>query len=272
MAKAMRLLEADLKQVDAVAELLDARIPRASRNPLLDQLAGNKPRLIALNRIDLADPEMTARWLAHYQSKDYQVLSLDCKSGQGCQRFAVAVRTLLADKIATRAARGQVGYPVRVMVVGVPNVGKSSFINRVAGGARVKVENRPGVTRGRQLIAAGEGVELLDTPGVLWPKLEDSEGAMLLAFTGAIRDKALDEETLAYHLMIFLKNKYPEALMARNRLDAAAVPDEELLEALAKKRGLMMSGGRPDTDRAVKLILTEFRGGLLGRMTLESPE
>jgi len=269
MAKTERMMEQSIKQVDAVVELLDARIPRASRNPQLDELVGGRPRLIALNRSDLADAEATKQWVEYYKSLGLQAIVLDCKSGQGTQQLSGAVRRLLADKIAARTARGQVGRPVRVMVVGVPNVGKSSLINRAAGGIRAKVENRPGVTRGKQWIRVGDGVELLDTPGILWPKIEDEQTGLLLAFTGAIGSNAIDEETLAYHLMILLKERCPQALLARYRLDVSSVADEDLLEALARKRGLLAPGGIADIERAVHLIITEFRNGLLGRMTLE---
>ncbi len=269
MAKTQRMLADSIKQVDCIAELLDARIPRASRNPQLEELAPHKPRLILLNRIDLADPAQTKEWEQFYKEQGCQVLLLDCKSGQGCQRFAGAVRTLLSDKIAQRAARGQIGHPLRVMVVGVPNVGKSSFINRIAGRTSAKVENRPGVTRGKQWVTAGEGVELLDTPGILWPKLSDQRGALLLAATGAIRDQILDEETLAVNLLPILQRLYPDALRDRYRIDDTQLDGVALLEAIARKRGLLAGGGYADTERAAPLVLSEFRTGKLGCLTLE---
>ena len=268
MAKTQRMLEEQIKRVDAVAELLDARIPCAGRNPQLEEL--RKPRLLLLNRVDQADPHATALWIEHFRSQGHTVLPLDSKSGAGCRAFAPAARKLLEEKIEGRAARGQVGRAVRLMVVGIPNVGKSSFINRVAGKNSAKVENRPGVTRDKQWIVVAGGIELLDTPGILWPKLEDQESAKLLAFTGAIRDQILDEESLAAALLSLLAQHYPQALAQRYKVEGL-FDGPALLEAVAKKRGMLAPGGKADTERAAPLVLGDFRGGKLGRITLEKP-
>lgn len=273
MAKAGRMIEENVKLVDAVCELLDARIPSASRNPDIDRLAGGKPRLVILNRVDLADPNMTAKWRAYFKAQGLDVLETDSKSGKGVQNFPAAVRRILKDKLAAYAAKGQATRPLRVMVLGIPNVGKSTFINKVAGKKAAAVSDRPGVTRGRQWISVDRGLELLDTPGILWPRFDSQEVGELLAVTGAVKDDVLDRETLAANLLIRLRKLYPEAVNARYKLtDEDGEAGWQLLEAAAKKRGFLAGRGEYDTERMSAVLLDEFRGGKLGRMTLEAPD
>ena len=273
MTKAGRMIEENVKLVDAVCELLDARIPSASRNPDIDRLAGGKPRLVILNRVDLADPNMTAKWRAYFKAQGLDVLETDSKSGKGVQNFPAAVRRILKDKLAAYAAKGQATRPLRVMVLGIPNVGKSTFINKVAGKKAAAVSDRPGVTRGRQWISVDRGLELLDTPGILWPRFDSQEVGELLAVTGAVKDDVLDRETLAANLLIRLRKLYPEAVNARYKLtDEDGEAGWQLLEAAAKKRGFLAGRGEYDTERMSAVLLDEFRGGKLGRMTLEAPD
>ena len=273
MTKTRRQMEQDIRLVDAVCEIVDARIPLASRNPDIDAICGSKPRMMILNRIDMADPAMTRRWAAYFRGLGMTVLETDCKNRKGTNQFAPAVRELLADKLRQYADKGQVGRTLRVMVVGIPNVGKSTFINQVAGRKSAKAENRPGVTRGKQWVSVERGLEMLDTPGILWPKFEDPEVGMKLAYTGAVKDNVVDIETLATHLIELLGRNYPEALEARYKIK---VPEEfqgyELLELTGKKRGMLISGGEVDTERMSRVLLEEYRNGKLGRFTLEAPE
>ena len=272
MTKAQRMIEEHMKQVDAVCEILDARIPMASRNPDIDRLAGDKPRIVVLNRTDLADPKATARWHAAFQRQGMTVLETDSRSGKGVNGFAGAVRTALRDKIEAYAAKGQVGRPMRVMVLGIPNVGKSSLINRLSGTRSAKVEDRPGVTRGKQWVSLEDGVELLDMPGVLWPKFEDKVAGERLAFIGSVKDQILDIEYLAMRLLDTLRPTYTAALAERYKLDAEAIAEMEsyeLLERIARKRGMLISGGEANTERAAIMLLDEFRSGAMGRITLE---
>jgi len=272
MTKTRRQMEQDIRLVDAVCELLDARIPLSSRNPDIDAICGKKPRLVILNRIDMADPEMTRRWAGWFRGQGMTVLETDCKNRKGTKNFAPAVRTLLKEKLEKYAEKGQVGRTLRVMVVGIPNVGKSTFINQVSGKKAAKAENRPGVTRGKQWITVEKGLELLDTPGILWPKFEDPEVGRRLAWTGAVKDDVMDLETLATGLVGLLGRNYPQALENRYKL---TVPEEfqdyELLEAAARKRGMLISGGESDTERMSRVLLEEYRSGKLGRFTLETP-
>lgn len=273
MTKAVRMIEDNVKLVDAVCELLDARIPSASRNPDIDRLAGGKPRLVILNRVDLADPAITAKWRAYFKSQGLDVLETDSKSGKGVQNFSAAVRNLLKDKLAAYAAKGQATRPLRVMVLGIPNVGKSTFINKVAGKKAAAVSDRPGVTRGRQWISVDRGLELLDTPGILWPRFDSQEVGELLAVTGAVKDDVLDRETLAANLIIRLRKLYPDAVNARYKLTSEdGEAGWQLLEAAAKKRGFLAGRGEYDTERMSAVLLDEFRGGKLGRMSLEAPD
>ena len=273
MTKAQRMIEEHMKQVDAVCEILDARIPMASRNPDIDRLAGDKPRIVVLNRTDLADPKATARWHTAFQRQSMTVLETDSRSGKGVNGFAGAVRTALRDKIEAYAAKGQVGRPVRVMVLGIPNVGKSTFINKVARRKAAAAGDRPGVTRGKQWITGDQGLELLDTPGILWPRFDSQEVGELLAITGAIKAEVLDRETLAANFMLRLARFYPDAVEQRYKFRPdPACNGFELLEQAAKKRGFLISGGEYDLERMAGVLLDEYRGGKLGRITLEMPE
>lgn len=273
MTKTRRMIAANLKLVDLVVEIIDARIPISSRNPDLDELLGGKPRLIILNRADQADPAMNKAWSNHLRSDGASVLQTDCKTGAGVKQFSPVVKSILKEQIAKWAEKGQVGRPVRAMVVGVPNVGKSTFINKVAGRKSAKAQNRPGVTRGKQWITVDNGLELLDTPGILWPKFEDQSVGLNLAFTGAVKDDIMDLETLASHLMKVLAERYPDAIQGRYKIE---IPDQftewELLEAAGRKRGFLISGGEVDTERMSRILLEEYRSGKLGRFTLEAPD
>ena len=272
MTKAGRMISDNVANVDAVCEILDARIPMASRNPDIDTLAAGKPRLVILNRVDLADPAATAKWRAYFKGKGLAVLETDSKSGKGVNGFAPAVKTLLKDLLEQRAAKGQSTRAVRVMVLGIPNVGKSTFINRVAGKKAAAVSDRPGVTRGRQWISVDKGLELLDTPGILWPRFDSQEVGELLAVTGAIKDDVLDRETLAANFLVRLARMYPDALHVRYKLDDVdGMAGWEMLELAAKKRGFLAGRGEYDTERMSAVLLDEFRGGKLGRITLEFP-
>lgn len=272
MTKAGRMISANVANVDAVCEILDARIPTASRNPDIDSLAAGKPRLVLLNRSDLADPSASAQWKAHFKAQGMAVLETDCKSGKGVGAFSGAVRSLLKPLLEQRAAKGQATRALRVMVLGIPNVGKSTFINRVAGKKAAAVSDRPGVTRGRQWITVDRGLELLDTPGILWPKFDSQVVGELLAVTGAIKDDVLDRETLAANFLVRLSRLYPDALRQRYKLDPdAGMAGWELLEQAAKNRGFLAGRGEYDTERMSAVLLDEFRGGKLGRITLERP-
>ncbi len=273
MTKAQRMIEQDLKQVDAVCEILDARIPRSSRNPDIDRLAGDKPRLLILNRIDLADPAVTARWKRWFEEQALPVLETDARSGKGVKDFTPAVRKLLADKLADYEAKGQVGRPLRVMILGIPNVGKSTFINKVAGRKAAVAGDKPGVTRGKQWISIDRGLDLLDTPGILWPKFESQEVGEMLAITNAIKADVLDKETLGANFMLRLREFYPQALEERYKFR----PDPEangfeLLEEAAKKRGFLVSRGEYDLLRMANTLLGEYHDGKLGRLSLEQPD
>jgi ribosome biogenesis GTPase A len=271
MAKTMRAIEANLKLVDAVCVLLDARIPRASLNPGLTSL--NRPLLYILTRADIADPLITKLWIKYFNSQGIAAVSMDARTGAGKERLLPAVRELLAEKLAARAEKGQAGRAVRLMIVGIPNVGKSSLINRVAGRKSAKVEDRPGVTRGKQWIDVSGSILLLDMPGVLQPRLDDAAAALNLAFTGAIKDKVLDTEELAVKLIDVLAEIAPNALAARCKWEV--LPDMrgyELLCFAAKSRGCVLRGNEPDTERFAALLLDEFRAGKMGRITLEKPE
>ncbi len=273
MTKTRRQMEQDIRLVDAVCEIVDARIPLSSRNPDIDAICMGKPRMMILNRIDMADPAVTRRWAAYFRRMGMQVLETDCKNRRGTDRFVPAVRELLKDKLEKYAEKGQIGRTLRVMVVGIPNVGKSTFINQVSGKKAARAENRPGVTRGRQWITVEKGLEMLDTPGILWPKFEDPEVGLRLAYTGAVKDNVLDVETLAVHLMELLGNSYPQALEARYRFSVPEHADGyRLLEKAGRKRGMLISGGEVDTERMSRVLLEEYRSGKLGRFTLEQPD
>ncbi len=273
MTKTKRMVAAEMKNMDAVCEIVDARIPVSSRNPDVDELAEGKPRLIVLNRVDQADPAQTKAWSAYFRDKGYAVLEANAKGGAGTAQFAGAVRELLRDKLSAYAAKGQVGRIMRVMVLGIPNVGKSTFINKVAGRKTARAEDRPGVTRSKQWVPVDATLELLDTPGILWPRFDDVNVGMRLAFTGAIRDEVLDMEDLASHLMVYLGAHYPNALQERYQIDVSEDDSGyELLEKAGRKRGFLMRGAEVNTERMAHVLLDEFRGGKLGRFTLETPE
>lgn len=276
MTRTRRKIKECLPLIDLVVEILDARIPLASRNPDMDSLVAGKPRLVILNKADMADEAATARWVAYYRKQGITALALDCKSGRGVNGFVPAMRAVLSEKIAAWEAKGMVNRPVRAMVVGIPNAGKSSFINRLARGGKAKVEDRPGVTRDNRWFTVEAGALLLDTPGVLWPKFEDQEVARRLAYTGAIRDEILDTEELACGLLQLLAEEYRDLLCARYRLteeDLESCADSwDLLCLVGKKRGMLVSGGEVNTERAATTVLDEFRGAKIGRITLERPE
>ena len=272
MTKTRRQIEADLKQVDAVCEIVDARIPVSSRNPDIDAICGNKPRIIVLNRMDLADPNATKLWTTHFKSKGMAVVVTDCKTRKGIADFTPAARIACKEKLERDAARGM-NRPLRVMVVGIPNVGKSTLINQISGRKGAKAENRPGVTRGKQWVTVDNGLLLLDTPGILWPKFEDPEVGMMLAYTGAVKDGILDIEELACRLIVLLHQRYPQALQERYKLEAEqGTPGWELLEMAGRKRGYLISGGEVNIERMAQVLIDEYRSGKLGRFTLEVPE
>ena len=272
MTKAQRTIEEDMKMVDAVCEILDARIPSSSRNPDIDRLAAGKPRLVILNRVDLADPKVTARWRAYFESQGLAILETDAKSGKGVKNFVPAVRRLLEDKLKEYQAKGQTGRVLRVMILGIPNVGKSTFINKVAGRKAAIAGDKPGVTRGKQWINIGPGLDLLDTPGILWPRFDSQEVGEMLAITNAIKADVLDKETLGANFMLRLRAMYPEAIEARYKFKPD--PDMngfELLEEAAKKRGFLAGRGEYDIERMANTLLGEYHDGKLGRLSLESP-
>ena len=273
MTKTRRMITAEIKNMDAVCEILDARIPLSSRNPDVDELTAGKPRLVVLNRVDQADPGETRRWAAYFRGKGYAVLEANARGGAGTAQFAAAVRELLRDKLAAWAQRGQAGRTVRVMVLGIPNVGKSTFINKVAHRKTARAEDRPGVTRSKQWVPVDSTLELLDTPGILWPRFDDPEVGKRLAFTGAIKDDVVDMEELACCLMDYLSRRYAPVLAERYKIEVE--PEDsgyDLLEKAGRKRGFLMRGAQVDTQRMARVLLDEFRGGKLGRFTLETVE
>lgn len=272
MTKTRRMIQSNLSLVDGVVEILDARIPMSSRNPEMDRLVKNKPRMLLLNKSDMADDSATAKWIDFYKSKGFTVLKADCKSGNGLKAFLPAVKNgMLKELMDKRREKGIEGAPLRLMIVGIPNVGKSSFINRMSKSKKAKVEDRPGVTRTKQWIKLGDNVEMLDMPGVLWPKFEDQSVARKLAFTGAVKDDILDIEALAAFLLENLAQHSPKALVDRYKIETDG-EGFELLERLGRKRGMLISGGEVNTERAAITLLDEFRSGKLGKITLELPE
>ena len=273
MTKTRRIMEEDLKLVDAVCEILDARIPVSSRNPDIDAICGAKPRMVILNRVDMADPNMVRVWTEYFKRRGMAVIATDCKSRRGINTFVPALRELLREKLRRYEEKGQVGRPLKIMIVGIPNVGKSTFINQVSGKKGARAENRPGVTRGKQWVTVDSGLLLLDTPGILWPRFEDPQVGIRLAYTGAVKDDVLDVEGLACHLIAMLWKRYPDAVRQRYKVDLP--PDAEgydLLEAAGRKRGFLISGGEIDTERMARVLLEEYRSCKLGRSTLEGPE
>lgn len=274
MAKTRRLIKESLSMVDAVTEILDARIPLSSRNPEIEQITAGKPRIILLNKCDVADERITREWINYFERKGFTALPVDCRSGKGLGAYRPAVRKVLAEKIKSNEQKGMAGKSLRVMVVGIPNTGKSSFINRMAGKNRAQVADRPGVTRHNQWFNIGNGIELLDTPGVLWPKFDDPSVGDKLAFIGSVKDTVLDSETMAVRLIDVLKKEYPNTLSQRykiNGIDFAETESFEILELLGKKRGMLISGGEIDTERASVTMLDEYRAGKLGKISMETP-
>lgn len=267
MTKTRRLIEADLKMVDAVVEVTDARIPESSRNPIIDELCGQKPRIMIMNKCDAADEKATEAWKRFYEKQGMCVIVCECRSGKGVNKFLPAVKRLLRELTERRKARGMIGKAMRLMVVGIPNVGKSSFINRMANSRKTKVGDRPGVTRGKQWVTIDKDVELLDMPGILWPKFEDKDVAQRLAFTGAVKDEVMDSEALARALGAILLRDYPELMKARYGISV----EGDVLVEIADARKMLVSGGEPDTERAAAALLDEFRGGKIGRITLDKP-
>ena len=274
MAKTRRLIKANLSLVDAVVEVLDARTPLSSSNPEMESLTAGKPRIVLLNKSDLADDRATQLWISYYGKKGITAIPVDCKSGKGLKNFLPTIKNkVLSQLMEKRAAHGMTGAAIRLMIVGIPNAGKSSFINKMAGSKRAKVEDRPGVTRSKQWVKIENGVELLDMPGVLWPKFEDQSAAIRLAFTGAISDSILDIETLAMKLLSYLAENYPASLKERYKIDVQPEASGlDLLETVGRKRGMMISGGEINTERAAITVLDEVRSGKRGRITLELPE
>ena len=273
MTKAQRMIEENVRLVDAVCEILDARIPRSSRNPDIDRLAAGKPRLVILNRCDLADPAVTKQWAEHFRAQGLAVLETDARSGKGVGAFPAAVRELLADKLAEYERKGQGGRTLRVMILGIPNVGKSTFINKVAGRKAAAAGDKPGVTRGRQWISIDRSLDLLDTPGILWPKFDSQEVGEMLAVTNAIKSDVIDRETLAANFMLRLRRLYPEAVGERYGIAPEGEENGfELLEQAAKRRGFLVSKGEYDIERMANTLLDEYHAGKLGRLSLERPE
>lgn len=271
MTKTGRVIEKCLPLVDAVVEITDARIPMSSKNPNLARMIAGKPRLVILNKCDAADPEVTSKWLDWYKKQGIRAIAADCRTGKGLKSVIPEVKILLADQIKKFEAKGMKGRILHLMVVGVPNVGKSSFINKMAGQNKAKVEDRPGVTREKQWVKLDSDIELLDMPGVLWPKFEDMSVGEKLAFTGAVKDDVVDIEALACRLLAMLAEKYPERLKERYKLTSLEGDGWELLQAVGRKRGMLISGGEVNTERAAITVLDEFRSGKLGRITLELP-
>lgn len=273
MTKAQRMIEDNIKLVDAVCEILDARIPNSSRNPDIDRLAAGKPRLIILNRTDLADPKVTAEWRKYFEAQGIKILETDAKTGKGVNHFTQAVREVLKDKIAEYEAKGQGTRPLRVMILGIPNVGKSTFINKVAKRKAAVAGDKPGVTRGKQWISIDQGLDLLDTPGILWPKFDSQEVGEMLAITNAIKADVLDKETLGANFMLRLCKFYPESVKERYKFEPdLEMNGYELLEQAAKKRGFLVSRGEYDIERMANTLLSEYHDGKLGRISLEKPQ
>ena len=275
MTKTKRQIQSSLKLVDAVAEIIDARIPVSSRNPDLAKLVQNKPRVILLNKCDMANQTATKMWIDYFKKQSLVAIPVDCKSGRGLDKFAPAVNTVMSHKIARLKEKGMVNPTIRIMIVGIPNVGKSSFINKMVKKNRTKVEDRPGDTRGNLWYTNAKNLEMLDTPGVLWPKFDDKTVGEHLAFTGAVKDQILDIELLAVRLLDFIKELKPADIITRFKLeneDIENIDSYELLKMIGKKRGMLVSGGEIDTERAAIMLLDEFRSAKLGRITVEMPQ
>lgn len=275
MTKTKRQIQASLKLVDAVAEIIDARIPVSSRNPDLDSIIQNKPRVVLMNKCDMADPSSTQKWINYFKNNGIVAIPIDCKTGRGINKFVSSVNEVLKEKIEKQKAKGLLNPTVRVMIVGIPNVGKSTFINRISKNRKAKAEDKPGVTRGNQWFTINKGFEVLDTPGVLWPKFEDKIVGERLAFTGAVKDQIMDTELLAMRLLNFLKVEKNPIFVERFKLQDEPIENiesYELLELIGRKRGMLISGGEIDTERAAIMLLDEYRSAKLGKYTFELPE
>lgn len=275
MTKTKRQIQASLKLVDAVAEIIDARIPVSSRNPDLDSIIQNKPRVVLMNKCDMADPSSTQKWINYFKNNGVVAIPIDCKTGRGINKFVSSVNEVLKEKIEKQKAKGLLNPTVRVMIVGIPNVGKSTFINRISKNRKAKAEDKPGVTRGNQWFTINKGFEVLDTPGVLWPKFEDKIVGERLAFTGAVKDQIMDTELLAMRLLDFLKVEKNPIFVERFKLQDEPIENiesYELLELIGRKRGMLISGGEIDTERAAIMLLDEYRSAKLGKYTFELPE
>ena len=273
MAKTRRMISENLKNVDIVIEILDARIPLSSRNPEITRLTEGKPSLIILNKASLADPVQSKAWVEHYSSSSSACILVDCLTGEGLNKILPTIKLLLKDKLERYESKGMTGRRLFAMVLGIPNVGKSTLINKLSGSKKAKVENRPGVTRDKQWVSTGIGIDLLDMPGILWPKFEDKTVGENLALTGAIKDDIMDIESLAMVYCNRMKNLYPEMLAARYKLGDAAsladMEDYELLCLIGKKRGFLISGGEINTERTADMLIDELRAAKLGRITLD---
>ncbi len=274
MTKTKRKITADLKLVDAVAEIIDARVPMSSRNPDIAKLVQSKPLIVLLNKCDMADPTATAKWIEYFKNQGIVAIPVDCKTGKGLNKFIPTVKEVLADKITAWQQKGMKNRSIRVMVVGIPNVGKSSFINCMSKQSKAKTADKPGVTRGNQWFTIAKGFEILDTPGVLWPKFDDKTVGERLAFTGAIKDQIIDTEQLSYRLLEYLNRVARSEFYERFKSQRSDFEDKngaEMLQIIGKKRGMLISGGEVDTDRASIMVIDEFRAAKLGRITLELP-
>jgi ribosome biogenesis GTPase A len=272
MAKAKREVQEKLKLIDIVFELLDARIPVSSRNPMINEILGNKPRIVLLNKADMADEAITQQWIAYFQQRQLRALAIDAQTGTGIKQIVAVSKEMLKDKFAKMAAKGiKNPRPMRALIVGIPNVGKSTLINRLAGRNIAKTGDKPGVTKAQQWIKVGKEMELLDTPGILWPKFEDEEVGLKLATTGAIKDTILNLQDVAVYALNFLKQHYPERLKERYSLDG--IPEEivELFAAIGKRRGCLVSGGAVDYDKVAEIVLHDIRTEKLGRISFETP-
>ncbi len=273
MAKTARLISENLKLTDVVVEIADARIPRSSRNPYLNKLLGNKPRVLVLNKADLADPQVNALWKKRYAEKKEKVVFVNSRDEKIWKTIIDAVEEALQALLLRRKEKNMQGHPIRMMITGIPNVGKSTFINNMSGRASAKTGDRPGVTTGKQWVTLRSGYELLDTPGMLWQKFEGEKEGLHLAFTGAIKDEIIDVEELAFHMLVFLKENYPDAITARYGIEnPSEMEGYELLCAVAERRKFIVSGGEPDTERAARIVIDEVRSAKLGRISFEKPE
>ena len=275
MAKTRRMIQDNLKLVDVVIELVDARLPLSSRNPDVDKIIGSKPRIVVLNKADIADNSLTMKWLNYFKDKNIEAISANSQTGKGLKKeLDNAIEIVLADKFKRDETKGIQRHAVKMMVIGIPNVGKSSFINRLSGRAAAKTGDRPGITQTKQWIRIAGKYELLDTPGILWPKFENEDDAKKIAFTGGIKDEILDVEDLAYELLGYLKQSYMDSLLKTYNLNDSdsELNKYELLESIGRKRGCVISGGEVDTFRTANIVISDFRSAKLGRITLEEPK